>query len=765
MVCYKYSNIRGEFHYWGVNSNLTLADISFMINASFCDAEGAVLLQDARNVSQPIDLSNVHFTFTRDVSNGEKPHVVSGTARSNGRYGCGDMRLRKHAKYRLEINAGLSYYPYSSYVYTAGDNFKVNAAIMPVHGDKFGMSEAANCDSIGISLSWCERDPVDLDLFLFMPTSDGKPTPSEENAIYWSWTAGMHEQSNYRIKLERDDLGEVGNTGRRSYGPETIDMGGDLPVGTYAVMVHVHNPDGPDAKGLNESRLHGGCATVSIYSSMLGGIEPKGKFTWTLSPENDLLADWWHVFNLDVSETIEETMFQDGGTVQDTGGPDFSRYFDFVDIVTGVSEANDRSKLYLKYDVDTNGCIDEGEAFTNPGGMDAGVYAQASGGDACLSRIEFDMTQSASKLCLNETQASHLMGMESSIFSAVSGGDDCLTRDDMATVIHQRSGVSDSQNDDVDAVRSMPGLDFTYFSMVDLDEDGCMSAEDASGLFQMDSRFFALSSGNDACMSFADFEGMMDGKSRCLAKPSQRCVKSVSVYNVDMVVRPGLTVSEAGEISGSFPVPLESFSDDSAGGWLDQFTARTKQDWHEVFKPRDASMGTFSKVVRGEVVSLPRTSMYLSKYEGTTRQCHATWLEVEVLSAADMPTEANPLDFALVSLIEDEELWMGEGGRSDSNLIRNPEAVLARYERSTFSAGDLKVVRASSGVLVGGMKYFGRRSKILITAAGFFPQVYDIQLENGYVQCYLRVLCYHSVCPHVPGPRAPSVPVCRGRVC
>ena len=728
MVCYKYSNVRGEFHYWGVNSNLSLAELSFDLDASFCDEEGVVMIKDARNVSRVIDLDHVHFTFTRDVSNGEKPHILKATARSNGHHGCGNMRLHINSKYKLELDVGLSYYPYSSYIYTTEENLVINAAVMPVYGDVSGTNEVVNCDSIGVSLSWCERDPVDLDLFLFMPDSDGKIRPSDESSIYWSWVSGMQEQRNYAITLERDDLGVDESSSRRSYGPETIDIAGYLPVGTYAIMVHAHNADAPDAEGVGMKRLRGGCATVSIYSSMLGGVAPNGKFTWTLAPENDGLSDWWHVFNLEVKETIEDTLFQ--AAKEDTGGPDFTRYFDFMDILTGVKEVQARDKEYGEFDVDTNGCIDQGEAITYPGGIDPPTYVLFSGEDGCISRSGFDIMKGAILKCLDKTQAEATLGKPASdsMFAAAPGGDDCMSRDDIRAVMDARAGAGEASEADVAVVGTTPHLHDLYFSMLDFDEDGCVNGGEALLLFRMDARMFSLFSGNDVCLSLDDFVMMVDGKTRCTAEPDQRCVRSVILHNVDMVVRPGLLVSDDGDITGSFPVPLDSLSDVV---WLEEFATRTKKTWQEVFKPRDASMGTVQKSIGTQLVSLPATSMYMSQYEGTTIQCHATWLEVEVLSAAVMPAEALPLDSALVTLVEDESIWVGDRGRSDDNLLKDPAAVVERYSRATRSVQELKVVRAKSGVLVGGMKYFGRRSKILVTAPGFFPQIYDIRLEDG----------------------------------
>ena len=305
MVCYKYSNLRGEFHYWGLNSNLTLAHLPFMINASFCDDAGGVLLRDARNVSLLIDLDTVGFTFTRQTPDGQKPHVVSGRARNNGQGGCGIIKLRKDSRYKLEIDAGINYYPYDSFLITTNASLEINAAMMGVMGDARALDPALNCDNLAISLTWCQRDPVDLDLFVFTPGPDGTVATGEESSVYWAWPSGMQENSNYTIELERDDLGVHEPSGARSFGPEAIRVAGDLALGIYAVMVHVHNPNGVDALPADAAMFHRGCASVSVYSSMRGGVAPEGKLTWTVAQEDHLVADWWHVFNLEVKMEVE----------------------------------------------------------------------------------------------------------------------------------------------------------------------------------------------------------------------------------------------------------------------------------------------------------------------------------------------------------------------------------------------------------------------------------------------------------------------------
>jgi hypothetical protein len=128
--------------------------------------------------------------------------------------GCGFMQLHKESKYKMEIDAGLDYYPYSTYLYTTKETMEVNAGLLVVSGDQAALDPAIGCDNIGITLSWCERDPVDLDLFLFMPGEDGVTQTTEDSTVYWAWPTGMDYMVNYSIALGMDDLGIDDVTGR-----------------------------------------------------------------------------------------------------------------------------------------------------------------------------------------------------------------------------------------------------------------------------------------------------------------------------------------------------------------------------------------------------------------------------------------------------------------------------------------------------------------------------------------------------------------------
>ena len=107
----------------------------------------------------------------------------------------------------MEIDAGLDYYPYSTILYTTKETLEVNAGLVGVVGDEAALDPAIGCDNIVITLSWCERDPVDLDLFLFMPGEDGVTQTTEDSTVYWAWPTGMRHMVNYSIALKMDDVG------------------------------------------------------------------------------------------------------------------------------------------------------------------------------------------------------------------------------------------------------------------------------------------------------------------------------------------------------------------------------------------------------------------------------------------------------------------------------------------------------------------------------------------------------------------------------
>ena len=108
-ACFKYSHIRGEFHFWDVNSNLNLVPPLSQVSASFCHADGTSTLRDARS-GQPIDLSTVTFVFERYLGSNSMQTSQSGAAPDLGDGGCRGFALAKRSRFRVQIDAGRVYY-------------------------------------------------------------------------------------------------------------------------------------------------------------------------------------------------------------------------------------------------------------------------------------------------------------------------------------------------------------------------------------------------------------------------------------------------------------------------------------------------------------------------------------------------------------------------------------------------------------------------------------------------------------------------------
>ncbi len=118
---------------------------------------------------------------------------------------------------------------------------------------------------VALTLSWCKKSQVDLDLWLFTPNGvTGEVSVDKNHAVYWS-NRNIAGGSIYNMVLELDDQGLTAGQNTRSFGPESLYLEGNLPVGTYAVMVHAYtqNPS---------STLSGHCPSVALYSNFTQGV-------------------------------------------------------------------------------------------------------------------------------------------------------------------------------------------------------------------------------------------------------------------------------------------------------------------------------------------------------------------------------------------------------------------------------------------------------------------------------------------------------------
>jgi|SaaInl85LU_5_DNA_1037374.scaffolds.fasta_scaffold188667_1 hypothetical protein len=49
------------------------------------------------------------------------------------------------------------------------------------------------CDWLGVTLQWCTSDPLDLDLYMFVPDVEGGDFVLDEaHAVYWANQVAIH---------------------------------------------------------------------------------------------------------------------------------------------------------------------------------------------------------------------------------------------------------------------------------------------------------------------------------------------------------------------------------------------------------------------------------------------------------------------------------------------------------------------------------------------------------------------------------------------
>jgi len=286
-ACFKYSHIRGEFHYWDLNSNLKLVPPLTQVQASFCHADGSSTLKNARN-GQPVDLQHVTFLFQRELGDKSLQVYRSGFAPDLGTNACGSFLLAKRTKFRVQIDAGAGYYKWIGWMYTSDDAFTINVGLYPII--------TGDCSQIAFTLSWCHESVNDLDMWLFTPAEDGQIKADASHAVYWA-NRNITGNDDYRFNLQLDDTGGGKNGGARSFGPESLYLAGDAPPGTYAVMVqaYTNNPS---------STLAGKCASVSLYSNATVGVATTNSDD-TATPlislavgEKGKTGNLWHVLNI-----------------------------------------------------------------------------------------------------------------------------------------------------------------------------------------------------------------------------------------------------------------------------------------------------------------------------------------------------------------------------------------------------------------------------------------------------------------------------------
>lgn len=267
LACYKYSHMRGEFHFWDLNSALGLVPPLFRVDASFCFVNGDYALRNARNGSV-IDILKAEYKMTRYHENNATLDMVQGMVRDLGNWGCGKFQVRKNAKYWLELSAD-GFYSWSGWFYTHDEEVVVSRSLYPILDDACG---------IGISLDWCAQAPRSMEMYLFRPGAGEEVQSGSEYMLHWE---------NRTFEPSAGDLVRLEFRETRRQGPTTFYMVGTLPIGSYGIVVHTPNPN---------TRLSGNCATVSLTA----GATDNGHVTSVTVGDKGVKGSWWYALNVHV---------------------------------------------------------------------------------------------------------------------------------------------------------------------------------------------------------------------------------------------------------------------------------------------------------------------------------------------------------------------------------------------------------------------------------------------------------------------------------
>jgi hypothetical protein len=233
-------------------------------------------------------------TYIHSVDGQLEPYT-GGKALNLGMNGCGPVRLKENTLYWLEVEAGSAYYSWRGWFQSLGPSMmQISLALYPkipkcnsmgvtlqvplylcvcimflwaththMHARRHTCMyrKVPRCNSMDVTLQvwggvytqhclhtytnthirthtphthtqWCEGDPKDLDIFMFLPAVEGGTYSTlPENTVYWGISPGVTPASRYQgngadrggatFTLENDDTGGE-FTDPRTFGPESI---------------------------------------------------------------------------------------------------------------------------------------------------------------------------------------------------------------------------------------------------------------------------------------------------------------------------------------------------------------------------------------------------------------------------------------------------------------------------------------------------------------------------------------------------------------
>lgn len=252
MACFKYNEMRGEFHFWGWNSQLNLHPALFQVKYSLCEA--GIFRWTRASTGLPIHLNNsgkeLPATLRIRIKNdesvpGDTIHDFQPIYANLGRDGCGTFDLRQNTDYWIDASLGDDYYAWNGW-FTSGaasiglptQTLDLTFVDKPSYNAKSCTLGTAPDDwMLRFTLKWCIQEQINLDMYL-VGEAGGLEQVSRQNLEISD--KDVKDPPTYKGLLERSDNGLAQSTMARSFGPETIYVKGRLPAGQWRLLVNVY---------------------------------------------------------------------------------------------------------------------------------------------------------------------------------------------------------------------------------------------------------------------------------------------------------------------------------------------------------------------------------------------------------------------------------------------------------------------------------------------------------------------------------------------
>ncbi|EKX38348.1 hypothetical protein GUITHDRAFT_115491 [Guillardia theta CCMP2712] len=342
MACFKYSFVRGEFHFWNWNSVLRLMPPLFPISLKFCNSTMKSVLFDAMT-GQELPRNGTVLSMEYVLANNAVENIKRGALNTIGLDACQEILSIKYRTVRMSLERA-GYYFYTKTFTITNVNKTISAAMYPV-------MQTPTRSGLAVVLEWCDS-PSNLDLWLVFPstvkelyscafTTGNVTTWSVPSQKITSESTCVSKGGQWK-KVTRQE----GNMAEDDEGPQVSSSAYALPDGAYALYMdgprHVISPcpaaqsgcspgefllqaDSPVAFGSASVQVNGNLPTGSyrmyavvraqstfetfqgscdqIYATMYSEtslVRAVYQVQAGAATTGDSLKRWWHVLNIKV---------------------------------------------------------------------------------------------------------------------------------------------------------------------------------------------------------------------------------------------------------------------------------------------------------------------------------------------------------------------------------------------------------------------------------------------------------------------------------